>query len=285
MKTLGVVANVTKDRAKDVLARLETKALAAGLTLLPDADTAALMGRRGPGAGPAFPDQAEAVMVLGGDGTMLRAVRALAGRDLPVIGVNLGALGFMTSVTEGDLERAVDCIARDQVTFSRRVVLQAKVVTAASGEAHYRALNDVVVNTIHSRVVTLRMHVNGQEVGDFVCDGLIISSPTGSTGHSLSAGGPVLMPEASAFVVSLICPHTLSTRPLVLPDDVTIDIVVTRSPGNLFVTADGQQEQLLAQGDRVTVRRDERGVRFMHLPGYSYFGVLRQKLHWRGSNV
>ncbi len=285
MKILGVVANVEKEQAPTVLARLSAQAARAGIALVPDFATAALMGVKDVTRGGPFPDSIEAVMVLGGDGTMLRAVRALAGRDVPVIGVNLGSLGFMTSVAQSDLDRAVDCLARDEYSISRRAILECRILSAGAAEGRYRALNDVVVTSIHSRVVTLRMHVNGQEVGDFVCDGLIVSTPTGSTGHSLSAGGPVLMPEAGALVVSLICPHTLSTRPLVLPDDVTIEVLVTASSGSLSASVDGQVGQLLSQGDRLSVRRDERGVRFMHLPGYSYFGVLRQKLHWRGSNV
>ena len=284
MKTLGVIANPVKEHAGQVLARLTARAAKAGIALVPDTVTAALMGQAPPAAGAAM-DGVDAVMVLGGDGTLLRAVQALHGRDVPVIGVNLGGLGFMTSVAETELDRAVDCLARDEFSVSQRTLLECRVASAETGAGPFRALNDVVMHAMHSRVATLRMQVDGQQVGDFVCDGLILSTPTGSTGHSLSAGGPLLMPEARALVASLICPHTLSTRPLVLPDDVTIEVTVAATAGGVFLTADGQVGQSLAAGDRVVVRRDPRGVRFIHLPGYSYFGVLRQKLHWRGSNV
>jgi NAD+ kinase len=285
MKTLGVIANCRKESAGRVLTRLRERAAGAGITLFPDAATCELMNCPCALDGPAVFDQVEAVMVLGGDGTMLRAVRALEGRDLPVIGVNLGSLGFMTSVAESDLDRAVDCLARGEFGVSKRVVLECNARSAISGAGHYRALNDVVITSVHSRVVTLSVRVDDSSVGDFVCDGLILSTPTGSTGHSLSAGGPVIMPEAGALVVSLICPHTLSTRPLVLPDEVIVEVTVTASAGKVALTADGQIGQELAQGDRVEIRRASRHVRFIHLPGYSYFGVLRQKLHWRGSNV
>lgn len=285
MKTLGVIANCDKARARDVLLRLRTCAGRSGLALFPDPATATLMGVPCTADVPALYDRVEAVMVLGGDGTMLRAARALDGRDLPVIGVNLGGLGFMTSVAESDLERAVDCLARDEFSVSLRSVLETRVHSAAAGPVSYRALNDVVLTSAHFRVVTLAMKVGEQAVGDFVCDGLIVSTPTGSTGHSLSAGGPVLMPEARTIVVSLICPHTLSTRPLVLTDDVTIELTVARSTGKTALTVDGQVGLELAEGDRIEVRQAARGVRFAHLPGYSYFAVLRQKLHWRGSNV
>jgi NAD+ kinase len=285
MKTLGVIVNARKERAGEVLARLRERSAAAGVELFPDAAACALMKIPCAVDAPALFGRVEAVMVLGGDGTMLRAVRALEGRDLPVMGVNLGSLGFMTSVAESDLERAVDCLARGEFGVSKRAVLECNARSAVSGAGQYQALNDIVITSIHSRVVTLSMRVDGASVGDFVCDGLIVSTPTGSTGHSLSAGGPVIMPEAGALVVSLICPHTLSTRPLVLPDGVVIEVTVSASAGRTALTADGQIGQELAQGDSVEIRRASRTVRFSHLPGYSYFGVLRQKLHWRGSNV
>jgi NAD+ kinase len=215
---------------------------------------------------------------------MLRAVRELAGRDVPVIGVNLGALGFMTSVTEDNLERALDCLVSGDYTTSLRVMLDVEVWRGGRTPAGYRALNEVVL-TSGARVATLRMTVDGQEVGDFVCDGLIVSTPTGSTGHSLSAGGPVILPGARALVVSLICPHTLSTRPLVLPDEAAVEVCVVERAVGAHLSVDGQVGQPLEMGDCVKVRRSAQGVRFIHLPGYNYFAVLRQKLHWRGSNV
>lgn len=285
MKTLGVIANCSKERAPFVLARLRRKAELLGITLLPDTATAGLMDLRSDATPYDVVQRADIVMVLGGDGSMLRVVRELEGRDIPVIGVNLGALGFMTSVTENDLERALECLVAGNFSTSHRAMLDCSVLRNGDAEVGaYRALNDVVLIS-GGRVGTLRMSVDGQEVGDFVCDGLIVSTPTGSTGHSLSAGGPVLMPTSPALVVSLICPHTLSTRPLVLPNESTIEVkVVDRVVGGKLAV-DGQVGQPLEIGDVVSVTRSPNGVRFIHLPGYNYFSVLRQKLHWRGSNV
>jgi NAD+ kinase len=285
MKTLGVIANCAKTQAPDALRRLRRAADEHGARLLADGPTGALLGPGCEAPFPALLDRIEALIVLGGDGTMLRAVRELDGRDTPVIGVNLGGLGFMTSVAETDLERAVQCLVTGEFATSLRTVAEA---TARRGDActgRYRALNDIVVLSTNSRVVTLRTAVDGEDVSDSVCDGLIVSTPTGSTGHSLSAGGPILLPSAGAFVISLICPHTLSTRPLVVPDDRTIRVGVVASTGAVSLTADGQVGQTLREGDQVDVRRSERSVRLVHLPGYRYFAVLRQKLHWRGSNV
>jgi NAD+ kinase len=283
MNVLGVIANCGKERAPEVLQRLRSKADELGLKLVADPATAVLMGIPAEGALPF--ERMDALVVLGGDGTMLRAVRELQGRDIPVIGVNLGSLGFLTSVTETDLERALDCLVAGNYTTSSRAIAECDVRRGKESLGRHRALNDVVLVSASPRVVDLRMSVNNEEVGHFICDGLVISTPTGSTGHSLSAGGPVLMPTARCFVVSLICPHTLSTRPLVLPDDATIRVTVADESGSPRMTADGQTSQSLAEGDVLEVTRSAQGVRFIHLPGYSYFSVLRHKLHWRGSNV
>ena len=284
MKTLGVIANCAKERAPAVLARLRKKAEALRVTILADTATAGLMDMKSDATPYDVVQQADTVMVLGGDGSMLRAVRELEGRDVPVIGVNLGALGFMTSVTENDLERALECLVSKNYTTSTRVLLDCSVMREGSSIGSYRALNDVVV-VCGSRVGTLRMTVNAEEVGDFVCDGLIVSTPTGSTGHSLSAGGPVLMPTSPAVVVSLICPHTLSTRPLVLSNDSVIEITVVERAVAANLAVDGQVGQPLEIGDLIRVTTSPHGVRLIHLPGYSYCAVLRQKLHWRGTNV
>jgi NAD+ kinase len=285
MKTLGVIANIRKDDAGAVLKRLMAKAKALGVRLLPDEATAGLMGMVVPADTRQLFEQAEVVIVLGGDGSMLRAVREMEGRDTPVIGVNLGALGFLTSVTEGDLERAMDCLVKGDFTTTTRAILECAAQRKGETTGRYRALNDAVVKSARSRVATLRMQVDGQEVGDFVCDGLIVSTPTGCTGYSLSAGGPILLPTAPAMVVSLICPHTLSTRPLVLPDEATVKVTVIERSAGTELAVDGQVGQPLETGDTVTIQRSRQSVRFIHLPGYDYFAVLRQKLHWRGSNV
>ena len=284
MKMLGVIANCAKDRAPAVVRRLRTRADQLGVKLLPDASTAALMGVPSTATTGDVVRSADTLMVLGGDGTMLRAVRELDGRDVPVIGVNLGSLGFMTSVTENDVERALECLVKGDYSTSLRILLDCEVVRGGRVGGAFHALNDVVA-VCGTRVGTLRIAVDGQEVGDCVCDGLIVSTPTGSTGHSLSAGGPVLMPTSPAIVVTLICPHTLSIRPLVLSSDSVVEITVVERVVGAKLSVDGQVGQALEIGDRLRVRKGTAGVRFIHLPGYDYFTVLRQKLHWRGSNV
>jgi NAD+ kinase len=286
MKRLGVIANCTKPRSAAVLCRLAERAAALGLDLVAVGPEAALLGCRAAASFEAMFDGAEAVMALGGDGTMLRAVRQLDGRDIPVVGVNIGGLGFLTSVAEDEMDTALRCLARDEVVLQATAVAECVVRRADGRTSTHRALNDVVVSRGPSgRVITLRVTVDGQHVTSYVCDGLIVATPAGSTGHSLSAGGPILMPETPAFVISLICPHTLSSRPLVVPDRSEIGIAAAERTERMQLSVDGQVDEALAGGDAVTVRRSARGVRFIRLPGYSHFGVLRQKLRWSGSSV
>jgi NAD+ kinase len=189
-------------------------------------------------------------------------------------------------VAENDLDRALECLARDQYQISVRAVAEGAVVHAGREVSRYRALNEVLVTSGPSaRVITLDVSIDGEHVTSYVCDGLIVSTPTGSTGHSLSAGGPILTPGTAAFVVSVICPHTLSWRPLVVPDVSEIVIAAGGRDEEMCLSVDGQVGQELHEGDTVKVRRSARSVRFIHLPDHRYFSVLRQKLHWSGSNV
>jgi len=285
MKTLGVIANCSKPRAASVLETLGMRAKDLGLTLHASGETAALLSDVADEPLAEVFESVDAVVVLGGDGTMLMAVRELQGLNKPLLGVNIGSLGFMTSVAEEDLSAALVCLRDESFAVSERVVAES-VVTHAGDIAKYCALNEVVISSgPASRVITLEVAVGGDLVTSYVCDGLIVCTPTGSTGHSLSAGGPILTPDTPAFVISLICPHTLSSRPLVVPDTSEIRIVVVDPSGGVRLSVDGQVGVTLYDGDSVTVRRCAQKVRFLHLPDYDYFEVLRQKLRWRGSNV
>jgi NAD+ kinase len=285
MQTLGITANTRKPRAAVVLKRLADRAASLGLELLTDEGTAALLEGAAMVSHTEMFARMDALVALGGDGTMLRAVRELGGLDKPVMGVNIGSLGFLTSVAEEDLERSLECLAADDYVLSENALADCRVEREGQPALTYRALNDVVVSRASARVVMLDVSVDGDLVTTYTTDGVVVSTPSGSTGHSLSAGGPIMSPATSAFVISLICPHTLSSRPLVVPDASRIVITPVQETGPAVLAVDGQLEQALAPGDCVRVCRSETGVRFIRLPGYSYFGVLRQKLHWRGSSV
>ncbi|MFC1462568.1 NAD(+)/NADH kinase [Verrucomicrobiota bacterium] len=284
MKTLGVVANCTKERASAVLGRIADKASALGVDLLADKATATLLKAGTTVSMDELFDSADGVIALGGDGTMLRVVRAMGEQDKPIMGVNLGGLGFLTSVAEEELGRALECVAADSAEIKVRSLAECRVMDGERDVARYRALNEIVIGSTSSRVVTLDLSIDADHVTSYVCDGLIVSTPTGSTGYSLSAGGPILVPDTSAFIVCPICPHALSSRPLVVPDNSEITVAGAGST-ELVLTADGQAGQALGGGESVVVRSSSRSVRVMHLPGHSYFSVLRQKLKWRGSSM
>ena len=217
---------------------------------------------------------------------MLRSARELDGRDKPLIGINIGGLGFMTSVSEQDLEKAMECLANDNFEVRERSVAECSVTRNGEKGAPFRALNDAVITGGSStRVITLDVAIDNDKVTSYVCDGLIVSTPTGSTGHSLSAGGPIVIPESGVFVISLICPHALSSRPLVIPESSRIIIHISDSRDDLKLVADGQISFPLRQDDNVEVVKSKKSIKFIHLPGHSHFSVLRHKLNWSGSSV
>ncbi len=279
MKRLAVIANCAKPHVGDVLARVARQARELGFLVTADAATRRLLrlGKTAPES--LLFDRIEGILALGGDGTVLRVARALAGRVRPIMGVNVGGLGFLTSIAESDVERGLRCLAEDRFILSERSLAEVVVERRGRRIRRERALNDAVIRGRSSRILTLDVSVGGDKGTSYVCDGLIVSTPTGSTGHSLSAGGPIVCPETPAFVLSLICPHTLSSRPLVIPDLCEI-VVRVACRGDLLLCMDGQMDIPLRQGDCVRVRRSKRGIQFAHLPDYSYFDVLRQKLGW-----
>jgi len=286
MKTIGIFANCRKPSAPKVLRQVTDMSRQHGLRLAVCDETALLVPGVERFAPEVFVNKIDILMAFGGDGTILNAVRMLNGREIPVLGVNLGSLGFLTSVSQEEVERAFTCIANGQFSISRRSLVECSVKRSSQEICRYRALNDIVIDRGASlRIVTLNLAIEDEEVSSFVCDGLIVSTPTGSTGHSLSAGGPILHPESAVFVISLICPHTLSTRPLVIPDNKLVVVEVAENSGDLMLSIDGQIGEPLKTADRIEIKRSAAGVHLVNLPGYSYFSVLRHKLHWRGSTT
>ena len=219
-------------------------------------------------------------LVVGGDGTMLGIGRLLAQFGIPLIGINQGRLGFITDIAFEDYPAVLEPMLRGEFEEDRRWMMQAKVVRDGRCVFNATAMNDVVVNRgAVSGMVELRVEVDGRFVANQRADGLIIASPTGSTAYALSAGGPLLHPSIAGWVLVPIAPHTLSNRPIVLSDsgEITIEIVAGRDASASF---DMQSFATLLHGDRITVRRSEHQMRFLHPKGWSYFDTLRKKLHW-----
>jgi NAD+ kinase len=226
-------------------------------------------------------EQADALVVLGGDGTLLAASHAV-GKPIPVLGVNFGSLGFLTEITLPELYPTLEGVLAGSYRFEERRMLHAVVRREARPESAGDVLNDVVITKASfSRIIELEVAVDGAFVSSFRADGLIVSSPTGSTAYNLAAGGPILHPALPAIVLTPICPHMLSNRPLVLGDGVCVEVRLRDArDGDVQITLDGQQGFPLAPRDTVTVTRSAHALRLVKAPGRDYFEVLRTKLKW-----
>jgi NAD+ kinase len=285
MKKAGVIANPKRPHAADIFERLARRAEALGIELFADGQTAAYLPAATVIEFDQFATTVDVLLALGGDGTVLFCAKILNGADVPILGINLGSLGFLTGVGEDTLEKALDALAAGKCRREIRTAADCTVLRKGRPDAGYRILNDAVIGFGgSSHIITLGLSVSGEPITSFACDGIIVATPTGSTGHFLSSGGPVIQPGARVFGVSVICPHTLSNRPLVLPDSHVIEIAVQHTHKKLILSADGQDVEELDTGDDVRITRSGKPVTFLHLPGYSYFSVLSRKLHWRGLN-
>jgi NAD+ kinase len=222
----------------------------------------------------------DVVAVFGGDGTLLYAARLVAASGVPILGVNLGSLGFLTEVNLEEMKTAFERLLRGDYSLEDRMLLEVEVRKADKTIAHYLALNDAVINKgAVSRIIELEVTVNDDPVTLTRADGLIVSSPTGSTAYSLSAGGPILYPTLGAFLVTPICPHTLTNRPVVVPDGAVVGILL-RHGADVMVTVDGQVGMSLVPGDQLRIRKAVPVIRLVQATGTTFFHLLREKLKW-----
>ncbi|HLV25291.1 MAG TPA: NAD(+)/NADH kinase [Gemmatimonadales bacterium] len=230
------------------------------------------------------PAVADVLLTLGGDGTLLRGARLLAGHPAPILGVNLGRLGFLTSCGEDEMESALEMLSTGQYQVESRMALDAFVNDAEGNERERLfALNDVVLHKGgFARMLGVNVAADGVSVARFSADGVCVSTPTGSTGYSLSAGGPVVYPTLESLILAPISPHTLTLRTLVLPASSTLTLQAADGPGELLVTADGQVGTTFSPGETLVVRRADRPVLIVRFPGTSFFARLSRKLGWGG---
>ncbi len=222
------------------------------------------------------------LLTLGGDGTLLRGARQVARHGTPVLGVNFGHVGFLTSAAPEELVSSLDQALSGDIWLDERMMLAVRA-EAPDGtlRGEFLAVNDVVLHKGGvARMIRLAVRANGQEVGSYSADGIILATPTGSTAYSLSAGGPVVAPSVDCIIATPICPHTLAVRPLVLPAEETVSVDVLTPSGDLLLTIDGQEDAQLAPGDCVVVRRAPWRVRLVRFPGQTFFSTLRRKLGW-----
>ena len=223
----------------------------------------------------------EFVIVLGGDGTLLAAARAVAHLDVPILAVNLGSLGFLTEVRVEELEKAVKAAIEGRCIRDARTMIACDLVRRGETIGSFMALNDVVVTkSAIARLLEVEVRVDNEFVADYKADGVIISTPTGSTAYSLAAGGPVLVPSVDAFIVTPVSPHALTHRPLVVRDSSEIMLLVKGTFDEVILTIDGQTPVQALEGDQIICRRSAKQVQLLRLPGRTFFEVLRTKLKW-----
>lgn len=280
MKRIGVVGSPRYRNVASVLDRLVQVAgehefelfVAPELRVGREADVGEL---------PRLPEEIDLLVTLGGDGALLGGARWAGPGGIPVLGVNLGRLGFLTAIGVEELEGSLARIAGGDFVLDRRMGLEVRLEHQRDEAEPFYALNDAVLHRGGLvRVVHLRVWVDDDEVGLYRADGVIVATPTGSTAYSLSAGGPIVDPRLDAIVLTPICPHTLAVRPLVLRASARITLEVVSSPDDLILTIDGQVGSQLKPGDRVDVCKAPEAVRLVRLPGQSFFSLLRRKLKW-----
>lgn len=280
-RRIGVVGHSSYAVLHETLERLQAFAARSGVSL---AFEDRLL-RHVPAGARLTPDRCRSLdllLTLGGDGTLLRGARTVVAHGVPVLGINLGHLGFLTSASPEEMEGALDAWLEGRFQVDLRMALEVRVAdaTGRAGEPHL-ALNDAVIHKGGAaRVIRLRMHSRSEEVGSYSADGIILCTPTGSTAYSLSAGGPIVSPTVDCIIATPICPHTLGVRPLVLPADETVSVEVLSAAEELMLTLDGQDSAMLATGQKVVVRRAADPVRLVRFPGQTFFSTLRRKLRW-----
>jgi len=285
MKTIGLIANFKKSQAADAVRHVASLASGMGFAVVSDARAAALSPAVRECAIASFKAKGvESVVVLGGDGTMLDAAHTLAGQRLPMMGLNIGSLGYLTSVEEHQFGDALQQLREDRYDVSLRTALAVTVSRREGARvALPDALNDAVISRGASgRVVELELLLDDHPVSTFLCDGIIVATPTGSTAYSLSAGGPILLPDTQALVVSMICPHSLTSRPLVVKDSTRITLRAVDCDSPMIVSSDGRDNAPLNLEDRVEISRSPHSVPVIELRGYNPCDVLRRKLCWGG---
>ena len=282
MKRLGIVAKTDREEARMVVSHLLEWCASHEIQPVLEKETAALCPEATvPMAGrPELPAQSDLLLVLGGDGTLLSMARLVGDLGVPILGVNLGGLGFLTALTLDELFPALEAYLRDELVSEERMLLEARVYRKGERLGEYAALNDVVITkSAMSRIIRLEVAVDGDFATGYRADGLILSTPTGSTAYCLSAGGPIVFPTMDAVVLTPICSHTLTNRPIVLPATQRISITLLTDQ-DVMLTLDGQVGFALKANDTVEVRRAAARTRLLRVPQKHFFSVLRTKLKW-----
>jgi NAD+ kinase len=284
-KSVGIIYKHNFEPAREECGRLKEWLEHRGIVVYTEEMSARTTVHRYSEEVTSIPDTVDWVAVLGGDGTLLGAARKVGEYELPILGINLGGLGFLTEIPAKRLYEDMERLIAGEIDIETRLMLQARVIRDGEELCCFSALNDVVINKgALARIIDLRVCINDRFLTTFRADGLIISTPTGSTGHNLSAGGPILYPDLEALLVTPICPFTLTHRPIIIPDTSMIEISMGHHSEEVLITFDGQVGFDLMDHDRVIVSKSEKKLRLIKSPNQDYFDILRTKLKWGESS-
>ena len=284
-RTIALIGRYQSAGIADALRQLAKYLHERGVTVVVEEETAANVGSGGDdpwvsGSFEAIGGSVDVAIVLGGDGTMLNAARRLARYKVPLVGVNQGRLGFMTDIARSDMLTCMDDLLDGRFVPETRMLLDAEVIRDGKEVAANMALNDVVIDKgAIGRMIEFELFIDGEFIYNLRADGLIVSTPTGSTAYALSANGPILHPQVSGIALVPLCPHALTNRPILVSDRAEIELRITHAT-DCRVHFDGQVTVDLSRDDSVRLHRSEYSICFLHPPGYSYFAMLRQKLQW-----
>jgi len=282
IRAVGIACKPIRQVICEVVPPLITWLRERNIEPLLDSETQACLDPRVPGIPrESLGERVDLLVVLGGDGTLLSAARALHGHSVPILAVNLGALGFLTSVTLDELYPVLEQAIAGKQNLSERMMLESEVFRDGKAPERQRALNDAVVTkSALARMLDFDVYVERHHVGRYRADGLIVATPTGSTAYSLAAGGPIIHPDLDAFVITPICPHMLTNRPLVIPGAARVEVDFSAAEEAVYLTLDGQIGLELASTDRVAITKSASRVKLVRPPNKTYYEILRNKLRW-----
>ena len=281
VKTVGLISKPGVQTGAELVPKVVEWLRGQGLDVRCDGETAAYSQTEHGMPRDEVPEGCDLVIVLGGDGTLLSAARAIGQREIPLLPVNLGGLGFLTAITKEEVFPELERALRGEHRVAKRKLLNAELVRGGRVVAAYDALNDVVLTKSEiARMIDLQVYVDEQFVADYKADGLIVCTPTGSTAYSLSAGGPIIFPSVPAICLTPICPHMLTNRPVLVPETSVVRVVSRAPNDNVFLSIDGQIGNPVEEGDIVMCRSSQFSLHLIRPPRAMFFDVLRQKLKW-----
>ncbi|MFQ5559379.1 MAG: NAD(+)/NADH kinase [Nitrospinota bacterium] len=281
MKRIGIIAKVQHPGSESAVLNLIHWLKEKDIEAVLDKETAAVVKQKSDYNRADLPELSDVIIVLGGDGTLISVARLIDNRKVPILGVNLGTLGFLTEIAFEEVYSTLEKVLSGDFKTVERLMIDARVIREGREVGYYNALNDIVINRgTLARIVDMEVKIDGLYVSSYRADGFIVASPTGSTAYALAAGGPIVYPTLSALVLAPICPHNLTNRPIVVPDSVEIEISFLTNDEDVLATIDGQIGFSLTYRDKILIKKSMNSTLIIQSPQKNYYQILREKLKW-----